>query len=79
MLRPCFVVLSKTAQKIQKNTSISVINANIIVKFYTMVAHEKPVPHAKQNSEICTDVIDNDIIMLEFESFRRKAFIFTRL
>ena len=44
-----------------------------------MVAHDNPNPHAKQNSEISTDVIDNEVIMLKFERFRKKALDFKRL
>ena len=39
----------------------------------------KPIPHTKQNSEISTDIIDNDVIMLKFERFSRKALSFKRL
>ena len=57
-----------------KNACITCNNCRIIVKFGTKVVHEKPIPHAKQNSEISTD-----IIMLKFERFRRKALNFKRL
>ena len=51
----------------------------ITTKFGTKVAHGKPIPHSKQNSEILTDVRDNDVIVLKFEHFRRKALSFKRL
>ena len=50
-----------------------------MVKFCTGVAHDKNILHKKQNSEISTDVIDNDVILLKFERFRWKAFDFKRL
>ena len=43
------------------------------------VAHNKTIPRIKQNSEICTAVVDNDVILLEFERFLRKALSFKRL
>ena len=54
-----------------KNECLTCNNCRIAVKFGTSVAHDKPIPHAKQNFEISTDVID--IIMSKFECFRRKA------
>ena len=51
----------------------------ITAKFGTKVAHRKPIPHAKENSEIFTDIRDNDVIVLKFEHFRRKALNFERL
>ena len=56
-----------------KSECITFNNCCITVKFGTKVAHNKPIPQAKQKSEISTDVIDNDVIMLKFERFRRKA------
>ena len=50
-----------------------IINAHITAKLCTRVAHNKPIPHTKQNFEIPTDVIDNDVIMLKFEGFCPKA------
>ena len=41
-----------------------------MVKLCTGVAHDKTILHKKQNSEISTDVIDNDVILLKFERFR---------
>ena len=41
-----------------------------IVKYCTGVAHERSIPHLKQNSEIFIDVIDNDVILLKFKHFR---------
>ena len=32
----------------------------------------RPIAHTKQNSEICTHVLDNDVIMLKSEGFRRQ-------
>ena len=43
------------------------------------VAHDKPIPHAKENTEISTDVNGNDVFMLKFERFSRKALNFKRL
>ena len=51
-------------------------NSLITVKFCTEVAHDRPIPHTKQNSEISTDVIANDVIMLKFEHFRPKMLNF---
>ena len=56
-----------------KNECIRCNNCRIAVKFGTSVDHDKPVPHGKQNFEIFTEVIDNDVIMSKFECFRRKA------
>ena len=56
-----------------KNACITCNKCRITTKFGTKVAHGKPIPHAKENSEISTDVRDNDVIMLKFECFRRKA------
>ena len=53
--------------------------SRITTNFGTKVAHGKPIPHAKENSEIFTDVRDNDAIVLTFEHFRRKALNFERL
>ena len=50
---------------------LQVINGRITVKFCTRVAHDKPIPSTKQNSEISTD-IDNDAIVLKFEFFVEK-------
>ena len=73
------VFLPKITQKNYKeNTCISAINGRTIVKFCTGVVHETSIPHTKQNSEIFTDVIDNDVVMLKSEHFRRKALNFKR-
>ena len=58
-----------------KNKCITSDNCRMAVKFGTSVyvAHDKPIPHAKQNFEISADVIDNDVIRLKFECFHRKA------
>ena len=58
---------------------LHVNNNRITVKFCSKLAHVKPIPHTKQNSDIFTDVIDNDVIILKFERFHRKAFNFKRL
>ena len=62
-----------------KNEFITCNNCRIALKFGTSVAHDKLIPHAKQNFEISTDVIDNDVIMSKFECFRRNAFNLKRL
>ena len=49
------------------------------LKFGRSVAHDKPIPHAKQNLEIPTNVIDNDVIMSKFECFHQKALNLKRL
>ena len=49
------------------------------MKFGTKVAHDKPILHAKENSKISTDAIDNDVIMSEFERFRWKALKSTQI
>ena len=61
------------------NACITCNNCRITVKFGTKVAHDKPILHAKQNSEIWTDVIDNDVTMSKFERFHRKALNFKTL
>ena len=48
---------------------ISVVNGQSLMKVCTWVAHGKPVEHTKQNCEISTYVIDNDVVMLKFERF----------
>ena len=62
-----------------KNACITCNTCRITVKFGTKVAHDKPVPHAKQNSEMSTDVIDNDVNMSKFERFLKKALNFKTL
>ena len=62
-----------------ENTCISVINGKILMKFCTWVAHDKPIAHANQNSEMSTYVINNDVIILKSEGFCRKALNFKRL
>ena len=62
-----------------KNACITCNKCRIKTNFGTKVAHGKPIPHAKENSEIFTDVRDNDVIVLKFEHFRRKALNFERL
>ena len=43
-----------------KNACITANNRRITVKFGTKAAYNRPIPHAKQSSDIFTDVIDND-------------------
>ena len=62
-----------------KNAFITCNNCRITIKFGTKVADEKPILHAKENSEIFTDVIDIDVIVLKFERFRRKVLNFKTL
>ena len=68
MLKPL-----STCRKIQKaymkNACITCNNCRITVKLSTKAAHDKSIPHAKQNFEISTDVKDNDVVMLKFERF----------
>ena len=52
--------------------AISVVSTT---KFGTKIAHDNLIPHAKENSEIATDVRDNDVIVLKFECCRRKALL----
>ena len=37
-----------------ENTSISVINDGILMKFCTWVVHDKSIAHTEQNSENCS-------------------------
>ena len=67
------MLYGKTKKQLHENPCISVINSCIIVKLCAEVAHEKPIPHTKQNSEISTDVIDDNVIMLKFEHLHQKA------
>ena len=62
-----------------KNACVICNKCRITTKFGTEVAHDKPIPHAKENSEISTDVKDNDVIMLKFECFLQKALNLKRL
>ena len=50
----------------------AIVNSSIIAKFSTGIADQKYTAQAKQNSEISTDVIDNDVIMLRIEHFIEK-------
>ena len=43
-----------------KNACITCNKCRITTKFGTKVAHDKHFPHAKENSEISTDVRDNE-------------------
>ena len=62
-----------------KNACIACNKCRTTTKFGIKVAHGKPIPHAKENFEIFSDVRDNDVIVLKFEHFRQKAFNFERL
>ena len=62
-----------------KNACITCNKCRITTKFGTKVAHDQLFSHAKENSEISTDVRDNDVIMLKFDRFRRKALNFEKL
>ena len=62
-----------------KNACITSNKCRMTTKFGTKVTNGKPIPHAKENSEIFTDVRDNDVIVLKFERFLRKALNFERL
>ena len=62
-----------------KNACITCSKCRITTKFGTKVAHGKSIPHAKENSEIFTDIRNNDVIVLKFECFCRKALNFERL
>ena len=62
-----------------KNACITCNKCRITTKFGTKVTHGKSIPHPKENSEIFTDVRDNDVIVLKFERFCRKALNFERL
>ena len=71
MLKP-LLVCGKIQKIYMKNASITCNKCRITTKIGTKVAHDKPIRHAKENSEISTDVRDNDVIVLKFEHFRRK-------
>ena len=62
-----------------KNACVTCNNCRITVKFGIKVSHDKPIPHAKDNSGISIDVIVDDVIVLKFEHFSRKALNFKRL
>ena len=62
-----------------KNACITSNKCCITAKFGTKAAHSKPIPHTKGNSEIFTDIRDNDVKVLKFEHFCRKALNFERL
>ena len=72
-------VLWKNTKNIHEKWMYYMYNCRTAVKFGTSVAHDKPIPHAKQNFQISTYVIDNDVIMSKFECFRRKALNLKRL
>ena len=60
-----------------KNTSNSVVNGYIIMKFFVRVVHDKTI--TKQNSKLYTDLLDKDDILLKSEGLLRKALNFKRL
>ena len=62
-----------------KNACITSNKSRITTKCGTKVAHGKPILHAKENSEIFTDVRDNDVIVLKFEHFCQKTLNFEKL
>ena len=62
-----------------KNACITCNKCRITTKFDTKVVHNKPIPHAKENSEISTDIKDTEVIVSKFERFCRKALNFKRL
>ena len=68
MLKP-LSICGKIQKIFMKNACITCNKCRITTKFGTKVAHGKPIPHAKENSEIFTDVRDNDVIVLKFERF----------
>ena len=78
MLKP-LSICRKIQKNIQENAFITCSKCRITTKLAIKVAHDKPIPHAKENSEISTDVKDNDVIMLKFERFRQKTISFKRL
>ena len=43
-----------------------------MVKFCTGIAHHNVIPHVEQNSEICIEVIDNDVIPINLSVFVEK-------
>ena len=71
MLKP-LAICGKIQKIYMKNASIICNKSRIITNFGKKVAHRKPIPHAKEHSEIFTDVRDNDVIMLKFEHFVEK-------
>ena len=76
ILRPLSFVQKYT--KNMENSIKSIVNGHVMVKLCTRVAQYNFIPHAKK-SKTCTDVIDNDVILLKFERFRRKVLNFKRL
>ena len=62
-----------------KNACIRCNKFRIKTKFGTKVAHGKSIPHAIENSRIFTYLRYNDVILLKFECFRRKALNFEKL
>ena len=78
MLKP-LLICEKIQKIFMKNACITRNKCRITTKFGTKVAHGKPIPHAKENSEIFTDDRDNDVIALKFHRFRRKALSFEKM
>ena len=56
-----------------KNACITSNKCRITTKLGTKVAHDRPFSHAKENSEISTDVKDYDVIVLKFNHFCQKS------
>ena len=72
MLKP-LSICGKIQKNKHENACITCNKCRITTKCGTNVAHYESIPHTYENSEIFTDVIDNDVIVLKFEHFRRKA------
>ena len=78
MLKP-LSICGKIQKIYIKNACITCNKCGITTKFGTKVTHGKSISHARKNSEIFTDVRDNDVIVLKFKHFRQKALNFERL
>ena len=78
MLKP-LPICGKIPKRFMKNACITCNKCRITTKFRTKVAHDKPFSHAKENSEISTDVRDDDVIVLKFDRLCQKALNFERL
>ena len=68
-------ICGKIQKIFMKNACIECNKSCITTKFGTKVAHAKSIPYAEENSEILTDVRDNNAIVF----FRRKALNFEML
>ena len=78
MLKP-MSMCGKIQKIYMQNACITCNKCLATTKFGTMAAHDKPIPHVKEFSVIYTEVKENDVIILKFERFRRKALNFKRL